>query len=159
MDDFLIFSNDEKFHIEHLNTVSSLLNDQKLYVSPKKCEFMKSKILFLGMIVGNDGIQVDPKKFEFLQNSSKPTTLTDLRSFMGVLQNFRRFIKDFSKIATPLTDLTRKGVGIQKWDIERDNASESLKNSITTAPIPVAPDGQNRFEVILMHLVQLLVEP
>ncbi len=145
MDDLLIFSKDEKSHLEHLRTVLSRLKDHKLYVSPKKCEFMKSEISFLGMIVGKGGTKVDPKKVEVLREWPTPKTLTDVRSFMGLLQFFRRFIKDFSKLATPLTNLTKKGEGIDKWNFKCDEAFESLKKAITSAPILVAPDWNKSF--------------
>ncbi len=114
MDDLLIFSKDEKSHLKHLNIVLSRFKDHQLYVSAKKYELMKQEISFLGIIVGRGGIKVDPKKIDVLQNWSKPLTLTDVRSFMGLLQFFRLFIKEFSKLAAPLTNLTKKGEGIQK---------------------------------------------
>ena len=145
MDDLLIFSKDEKSHFEHLNIVLSRLADHKLYVSSKKCEFMKAEINFLGLIVGKNGVRVDPKKVEVLKNWRKPKSLTEVRSFMGLLQFFRRFIKDFSKLAAPLTNLTRKGQGIQKWDKSCEEAFESLKKAITSAPILVAPNWKKPF--------------
>ncbi len=145
MDDLFIFSEDEKSHIKHHNTVSSCLEEHKLYLSPKKCEFMKSEISFLGMIVGRGGMNIDSKKVEVLQNWSTPETITDVRSFMGLLQFFRRFIKDFSTIATPLTNLTKKGEGIHKWDIKCDEVFESLKRAITSAPILVSSDWKKPF--------------
>ncbi len=137
MDDLLIFSKDQKSHIKHLKKVLSRLEEHKLYVSPKKCEFMKSEISFFGMIVGRRGTKVDSKKVEVLKNWPTQKTLTDVRSFMGLLQFFRRFIKDFSKIATPSTNLSKKGEGIHKWDIKCDAVFESLKRAITSAPILV----------------------
>ena len=106
---------------------------------------MKTEISFLGLVVGQNGLRVDPKKVKVLREWPKPKTLTDVRSFMGLLQFFRRFIKDFSKLASPLTNLTKKGQGIQKWDGKCDKAFEALKKSITTAPILVAPDWKKPF--------------
>ncbi len=145
VDDLLTFNKDEKSPIDHINIVLSRINDRKLIVSPKNLNFLKYEISLFGMIVGNDGIKVNPKKVEVLHNWPKPTTLTDLRSFMGILQFFRRFINNFNKVATPLTNSTKRGVGIQKWDIVCANAFESLKNSIPTAPILVAPDCTKSF--------------
>ena len=85
-----------------------------MYVSPKKCEFMKIEIDFLGLVVGKNGIRVNPLKIEVLKSCPRPQSLTDVRSFIGLLQFFQRFIKDFSSLATPLTNLTKKGFGIQK---------------------------------------------
>lgn len=145
MDDLLIFSKDEESHMKHLEIVLSRLREHKLYVSPKKCEFMKIEIDFLGLIVGKNGIRVNPSKVEVLKSWPRPQSLTDVRSFIGLLQFFRRFIKDFSTLATPLTNLTKKGYGIQKWDETCDKAFESLKQAITTAPILVAPNWKKPF--------------
>ncbi len=106
---------------------------------------MKPEISFLGMMVGRRGIEVDPENVDSLQNWPKPMTLTDLRSFLGLLQFFRRFIEDFSKLAAPLTNLTKKGEGIQKWDVKCDEAFESLKKAITSAPILVSPVWKKTF--------------
>ena len=106
---------------------------------------MKTEIDFLGMVVGKEGIRVNPKKVEVLRTWPKPKTLTEVRSFMGLLQFFRRFIKDFSKVSAPLTNLTKKGEGIQKWDHKCDTAFESLKKSITSAPILIPPDWKKPF--------------
>lgn len=114
MDDLLIFSKNEADHLEHLDIVLSRLQDEELYVSPSKCDFMTKETEFLGMIVGGDGVKVSPEKVVAVQNWPKPCSLTELRGFIGLLQFFRRFIKDFSKIAAPLTSLSRKGKGIQK---------------------------------------------
>ena len=111
-----------------------------MYVSPKKCEFMKEEIDFLGLVIGKQGIRVNKKKVEILRTWPKPISLTDLRSFLGLLQFFRRFIPNVAKVAAPLTDLTKKDRGVQKWDEQCDEAFEKLKTAITSAPILVAPD-------------------
>lgn len=145
MDDLLIFSKDEQSHLKHLEIVLSRLKENKLFVSPKKCEFMKTEIKFLGLIVGRDGLQVNPAKVEILKSWPKPKSLTEVRSFMGLLQFFRRFIKDFSKLSAPLTNLTKKEMGIKKWDKTCDESFQVLKNAITSAPILISPDWNKPF--------------
>ena len=81
-----------------------------------------------------------------LKSWPRPQSLTDVRSFIGLLQFFRSFIKDFSSLATPLTNLTKKGFGIQKWDEKCGKAFEALKQAITTAPILIAPDWKKPFQ-------------
>ena len=106
-DDLLVLREDEESHIKHLNIVLSRLQDHELCMSPKKCEFMKSEISFL-CFVERGGMKLNPKYVEFLLEWPKLKTLTDVRTFMGLLRFFRRFTKGFIKLATPLTNLTKK---------------------------------------------------
>ena len=145
MDDLLVFSKNEEEDLPHVETVFSRLKEHQLYVSARKCEFLRSEIQFLGLIVGTEGVRVNPEKAEVLRTWPRPETLTELRSFLGLLQFFRRFIKSFSGIAAPLTNLTRKEQGIHKWDAKCDQAFEELKAAITSPPILVAPDWENKF--------------
>lgn len=91
-------------------------------------------------IVGRNGIKVDPSKVDILQTWPKPRILSEARSFIKLLQFFPRIINDFSTLAAPLTNLTKKGIGIRKWDEQCDKSFQSLKSTITTSPILVAPD-------------------
>lgn len=120
MDDLLIFHIDKQGHYKHLDIVLSRLKEHELYIAPSKCEFMQGNTNFLGLLVGSDGIRVNPDKVEILKTWPKPESVTELRSLLDLLQFFRRFIPDFSKIASPLTDLTRKGSGVQKWNAESE---------------------------------------
>jgi len=79
-----------------------------LYAKLSKCEFWLRKIAFLGHIVSNEGVSMDPQKIEAVMNWPIPKNLTEVRSFMGLARYYRRFVQNFSKIATPLTNLTRK---------------------------------------------------
>ena len=145
MDDLLVFSKDEESHLKHLETVLSRLEEHELYVSPKKCEFLQSEIDFLGFLVGKDGLRVNPKKIEVLKTWPVPKSLLEIRSFLGLLQFFRRFIPKFSEVAAPMTNLTKKDMGIEKWDEKCDEAFEKLKMFITNAPILVSPDWKKPF--------------
>ena len=145
MDDVLIFSKDEESHPKHLEIVLKHFQEHERYVSPKKCEFMQEEIDFLRFLVGKKGLRVNPENVEVLKTWPKPEKLTDFRRFVGLLQFFRRFIPKFSEIAAPLTNLTKKGVGIDKCNLDCDAAFETLKNSITQSPILVASDWKKPF--------------
>ena len=145
IDDLLVFSKDEDSHMRHLEKVLSRLKQHELYVSPKKCAFFEEEMDFLGLLIGKHGIKVNPKKVEVLKTWPKPDSITDIRSFLGLLQFFRRFIPNFAKIAAPLTDLTKKDRGVHMWDEKCDEAFAALKKSITESPILVCPDWSKPF--------------
>jgi hypothetical protein len=114
LDDILIFSKDEKQHIEHLREVFKVLRKEKLYCAPNKCDFFKTSIDFLGHIVSARGIEVDPRKIVTITEWPPPKNVRELRSFLGLANYYRRFIRDFSKLAAPLTTLTKKDE-IYRW--------------------------------------------
>lgn len=145
IDDLLIYSRSEDEHLEQLRIVLDLLREHQLYVGRKKCSFMQNETEYLGLHVSADGISVGPERIQAISDWPKPTSLTELRSFLGLLQFFRRFIKEFSAVAFPLTDLTRKDRGIAKWDNECDLAFETLKTSLISAPILVSPNWSKPF--------------
>ena len=145
MDDLLIFSTNAEEHFSHLEIVLSRLQVEELYVSPKKCVLLTEETEFLGMIVGKEGIRVNPEKIEVVTSWPRPQSLTEVRSFIGLLQFFRRFIRDFSGVAAPLTALTKKGSGIHCWNSQCDRAFLMLKEALTTAPILMSPDWGKPF--------------
>ena len=110
IDDILVYSKSEDEHAKHLRFVLQTLRDHRLYAKFSKCEFWLEQVAFLGHVVSKDGIQVDPKKIEVVVDWPRPTTVTEIRSFLGLVGYYRRFVKDFSKIAAPLTRLTQKNV-------------------------------------------------
>ena len=79
-----------------------------MYAKFSKCEFWLDQVVFLGHVVSGDGIQVDPNKIEAITEWPRPTTVTEVRSFLGFTSYYRRLVKDFSKIALPLRGLTQK---------------------------------------------------
>ena len=108
IDDILVYSKSEKEHGEHLRTVLSRLREHKLYAKFSKCEFWLREVAFLGHILSAKGVAVDPSKVKDVLNWKQPQTVTDIRSFLGLAGYYRRFIKDFSKIAKPMTTLLIK---------------------------------------------------
>ncbi|WVZ73394.1 hypothetical protein U9M48_021704 [Paspalum notatum var. saurae] len=105
IDDILIYSKNEKEHEEHLRIVLARLREHKLYAKFSKCAFWLKEVGFLGHVLSEKGVAVDPSKVEGrFQNTSR------IRSFLGLAGYYRRFIKDFSKIAKPMTSLTKKNV-------------------------------------------------
>ena len=110
IDDILVYLKSEEEHAKHLRFVLQTLRDHQLYAKFSKCEFWLEKVAFLGHVVSKDGIQVDPKKIEAVADWPRPTTVIEIRSFLGLVGYYRRFVKDFSKITTPLMRLTQKNM-------------------------------------------------
>nr|GEX96978.1 putative reverse transcriptase domain-containing protein [Tanacetum cinerariifolium] len=108
IDDILIYSRSEEEHEAHLKTILDLLKKEELYVKFLKCEFWLKEVQFLRHVVNIEGIHVDPSKVESVKNWKTPESPTEICSFLGLAGYYRRFIKNFSKIAKPLTQLTQK---------------------------------------------------
>ena len=108
IDDILIYLENESDHEEHLRIVLSRLREHKLYAKFSKCEFWLSKVPFLGHILSRDGISVDPSKVQEVMDWKAPTSVHEVRSFLGLAGYYCRFIPDFSKIAKPMTRLLQK---------------------------------------------------
>ncbi|WVZ52203.1 hypothetical protein U9M48_003286 [Paspalum notatum var. saurae] len=127
IDDILVYSKNEKEHQEHLQIVLSHLREHKLYAKFSKCAFWLKEVAFLGHILSAKGVAVDPKKVEDVLNWKQPQTVTEIRSFLGLAGYYRRFIKDFSKIAKPMTALTRKMQNITKpFDVYCDASGSGV---------------------------------
>jgi len=105
LDDLIIFSKTYEEHLDRIQRVLQRLRESGLKLSPTKCTFFQEKVKYIGHIVAKDGIKPDPDKIEKVSNWPRPTTPEEVRQFLGVIGHYRKFVKDFSKIARPLTDL------------------------------------------------------
>ncbi|GJZ60963.1 putative reverse transcriptase domain-containing protein [Tanacetum coccineum] len=146
IDDILVFSKSKEEHEEHLRTVLQILRQEKLYAKFSKCEFWLSKVAFLGHIVSAEGITMDPAKVEAITKWPRPTSVTEVRSFLGLAGYYRRFVEGFSRLALPLTKLMRKGEKFV-WNEEREKSFEELKQRLVSAPILTLPSGTGGFQI------------
>ncbi|KAI3663974.1 hypothetical protein L6452_45207 [Arctium lappa] len=139
IDDILIYSKDEFEHGKHLREVLEVLRREKLFAKFSKCEFWLQEVQFLGHVVSKDDVNVDPAKIEAMTSWEPPTSPTKVRSFLGLAGYYRRFIQDFSRIATPLTSLIRKNIKFL-WTDAQEQVFQTLKRKLCEAPILSLPE-------------------
>jgi hypothetical protein len=126
IDDILVFSKTMEEHEEHLRLVLEKLRSNQLYAKFSKCEFWLTEVAFLGHIISAGGVSVDPGKVKDVINWVPPTTILEIQSFLGLAGYYRRFIKDFYKIAKPMTKLLEKNKAFE-WTKECQASFEELK--------------------------------
>jgi hypothetical protein len=126
IDDILIFFETMEEQEEHLRLVLEKLRSNQLYAKFSKCEFWLTKVTFLGHVISAGGVSVDPGKVKDVLNWMPPTTVLEIWSFLGLAGYYRRFIKDFSKIAKPMTKLLEKNKAFE-WTREFQASFEELK--------------------------------
>jgi len=146
IDDILVYSENEEEHAEHLRIVLPRLREHKLYAKFSKCEFWLKEVQFLGHILSENGISVDPSKVQQVMDWKVPTSVTEVRSFLGLAGYYRWFIPDFSKIAKPMTNLLQKDHKFI-WTEECEAAFRTLRKLLTTAPVLAQPDIEKPFDV------------
>ncbi|GJX94873.1 putative reverse transcriptase domain-containing protein [Tanacetum coccineum] len=146
IDDILIYSQNKEEHEKHLKIILELLEKEQLYAKFSKCDFWLESVQFLGHVINNKGVHVDPAKVEAIRNWSAPTTPTEVRQFLGLAGYYRRFIEGFSLISKPLTKLTQKNKKYE-WGTEEDEAFQTLKQKLCSAPILALPEGTENFVV------------
>jgi transposase InsO family protein len=133
LDDILVFPKTLKEHIQHVTEVLECLRKADLRLKPEKCEWHKEEVEFLGFIVGRNGVKMSNTKIQVVKDWPKPTTVKGIQEFLGFVNFNRRFIKDYSKKALPLTKLTRKDTPF-KWGEEQDDAFKSLRQACINPP-------------------------
>jgi hypothetical protein len=146
IDDILIFSKTEEEQAEHIRLVLQKLREHKLYAKRSKCEFWLKEISFLGHVVSNGGIVVDPGKVQDVLNWKPPTNVSEIRSFLGLAGYYRRFIEGFSKLAKPMTALLEKNAKYV-WSDKCQTNFDELKKRLTTALVLILPDLSKNFSI------------
>jgi len=134
LDDILIYSKTQKEHRQHVRLILGRLRDAGLQVDIRKCEFDVEETVFLGVIVSGQGLRMDPTKVEAIVNWATPTNLKEVQGFVGFVNFYRRFIKDFSKLVKPFTQLTRKDTPFV-WNEACAEAFTNLKEQVSSAPV------------------------
>jgi hypothetical protein len=122
------------------------LRSNQLYAKFSKCEFWLTEVAFLGHVISAGGVLVDPGKVKDVLNWMPPTSVSEIRSFLGLAGYYRRFIKDFSKIAKPMTKLLEKNKAFE-WTKECQASFEELKKPLTSSPVLILPDLTKKFDI------------
>jgi hypothetical protein len=146
LDDILIFTETVEENRQITSEVLRRLEENDLFAKPEKCFFEKDCIEYLGMIISYGHIEMDPKKLSGVTEWPQPTKLKQVQAFLGFANFYRRFIKDFAKLAKPLTILTKKDQP-WIWKEEQEKAFQDLKSAFTQAPILRIPDDENPFRL------------
>jgi len=144
IDDILIFSRTFEDHLVHLNAVFEKLRNAGLTLKPSKCHFAAHRVEYLGHVLSKDGIRVNPEKTDAVRNFPVPKSVRDVRSFIGLCNYYRKFVKDFSRKASPLNSLTKKDLKFA-WTDQCQEAFDTLKHDLTTAPMLHYPDMNSEF--------------
>jgi hypothetical protein len=144
IEDILIFSKNEEEHNEHLHLVLQNLRENQPYAKLNKCKFWLKEVSFLGHIISEGGIPVDPSKVKDVLSWNTPHNVLDIRCFLGLAGYYRRFIEGFSKISKPMAKLLEKGKTFE-WTPRREASFQELKKRLTTTPVLTMPDMENPF--------------
>ena len=142
--DVLIYSRSEEEHEKHLRVILERLRAHQLYAKFSKCEFWLKQVDFPGHVISAEGVAMDPAKVEAVLSWKQP--VSKIRSFLGLAGYYRRFIEDFSQIATPMTRLLKKDKKFE-WSEACEATFQEFKRRLTTGLVLVLSDIQQKFEV------------
>ena len=146
LDDVVVFGRTWEEHLERLRLVLTRLQGAHLKLHPKKCQFFKQSVSFLGHVISNNGVSTDPAKISAVVHWPTPTTASELRSFIGLASYYRQFVPHFAEIAAPLHRLQEKG-GVFQWTESCNDAFVSLKRKLSSAPILAFPRPSDVFVI------------
>ena len=146
IDDIIVYSKTLEDHLMHLKIIFDRLNQHNLKLNPKKCNFAKTKIDFLGHTISADGIRPNNDKVKVIQQHPTPKTKKQLKSFLGLVNYYRKYIPNVSRITEPLNRLLRKNVNFE-WCNKCSESFDKLKELLTTAPILAFPNFDLDFQL------------
>eukprot|EP00253_Pinus_taeda_P032058 PITA_32058 len=139
----IAFSRTWEEHLQHIETVLRILEEQQLYAKLSKCEFGLTEMLYLGHIIRVDEVRVHEEKIRAIKDWPEPRNVTELRGFTSICTYYRKFVKGFSRLAAPLTDLTRKGAF--SWSDTAQQAFDRLKEVMSSCPMLALPNFTQPF--------------
>lgn len=143
LDDVIITGKTFKEHLNNLGEVLSRFRKFGLKLKPTKCSLYREEVLFLGHVVGKDGVRANPSLVQDVEKWPVPQNLKELQAFLGLTNYYRRFVQGYADIARSLHNLTRKGVTYH-WKAEQEVAFGALKKALTTTPILAYPLAEGR---------------
>ena len=146
IDDILIYSRNPEDHERHLTIVLQNLREHKLYAKMSKCEFWMNEVKFLGHVVSEQGVVVDPAKIEVVMKWEPPKNVTEVCSLLGLAGYYRRFVEGFSKLAMPMNRLTKKGEKFL-WTPECELVFHTSKEKLITTLVLIIPNSGEEYEV------------
>jgi len=144
VDDLNVHSENWAEHLQHLDDVFLKLREVNLKLNPGKCCFAARSIAFLGHVVSHEGTKPDPSKINAVVHFPVPKTVTDVRSFLGLIGYYQNYVRGYSRLVVPLFELTRKDV-VFVWDLGCQCAFEALKEALVVAPVLIRPDLKKSF--------------
>jgi hypothetical protein len=142
-DDLLIYSRTWEGHLQHLEEIMSIMEEQSLYAKESKCEYGMTEILYLGHVVNAHGVKVHMEKIQAILNWPPPKNISHLRGFFGICSYCRWFVKGFSQLVAPLTNLTNKGEF--RWTEEAQRTFDRMKELMSTFRVLALPDFTQPF--------------
>jgi hypothetical protein len=153
IDDIIVYSQSFSEHLHHLQQVFECLHKAHLTLNPSKCKFAAEKVLYLGHILTKDGVQVDDEKIEAVKSFPIPKSQKEVRSFLGLCNFYRKYVKDFAKIALPLNALLQDSNSAAQnskksklqWTEDCNQAFESLKHAMSSTPVLLYPNFNKEF--------------
>lgn len=145
LDDILVYSRTLQEHIQHLTVVLEVLRSNQLYAKWSKCSFAQDHMEYLGHIISQEGVAIDPEKTYAMERWPQPTTITELRGFLGLTGYYRKFVKNYGIIAKPLTNLLKKKNF--SWNDQAYTAFSQLKQAMVNTPVLALPDFTLPFQV------------